>query len=72
MPSDLELRETKEVFLLTPDGRWSPHSVAYAENEENMMHREGNVIESNQRHNIILDSVEDNDIMVSSIKISQA
>ena len=42
------LEETEEVYLLTPS-RWNPHCDSYAQNEENMLDWEGDMVERKDR-----------------------
>ena len=42
------LEETEEVYLLTPS-RWNPHCDTYAQNEENMLDWEGDMVERKDR-----------------------
>ena len=68
----MELSETEDTLLLTPDDKRDPHNRAYAENEDNMMDWKGDLIEGKARPKIILSSIEEDDAMVSSAQISQA
>ena len=58
--------------MLTPDGNWDPHSDAYAQNEENMLDWEGNMIEKKYHVQILLSEIEEDSAMVSSAIISAA
>ena len=48
-PTERQLEECEDVYLLTPDGHWNPHQDAHARNEESMVDWEGNVIEKKNR-----------------------
>jgi hypothetical protein len=36
-PTTAQLEACDDVYLLTPNGNWNPHSDAYSRNEENML-----------------------------------
>jgi hypothetical protein len=44
-PTNEQVDACDDVFLLTPNGIWNPHSDAYVKNEENMLDWEGNMVE---------------------------
>ena len=64
-PMAQTLKETEEVYLLTPS-RWNPHCDSYAQNEENMLDWEGNM----DRMQILIDDLPDGVKMVGSTQIS--
>ena len=70
-PDNKILEECEEVFLLTPDGQWDPHSDAYARNEESMLDWEGNMVEKKDRMQILLSEVEIDAMTISSAQISK-
>ena len=45
---------SEDIFLMTPEGTWNPHTDAYAQNEANMLDYEGNMINNKDRVKIIL------------------
>jgi hypothetical protein len=70
-PTNQILDKCEEVFLLTPEGQWSPHSDAYARNEESMLDWEGNMVEKRDRMQILLSEVHIDSAMAASAEISQ-
>ncbi len=44
-PTNDELDACDDVYLLTPNGIWNPHSDSYSKNEEMMTDWEGNMVE---------------------------
>jgi hypothetical protein len=67
-PTELEMTESEEVYLLTPS-RWDPHQSAYAENEENMLDWEGNMVERRDRKQILLSDIAEDEAMAASVQI---
>ena len=63
------LKETEEVYLLMPS-RWNPHCDSYAQNEEDMLDWEGNMVERKNRMQIPIDDLPDGVKMVGSTQIS--
>ena len=53
-PTSQMLEDTDDVFLLTPDGQWNPHSDVCPRNEETTMDLEGNMVEKKDRVQILL------------------
>ena len=45
----------EDIFLMTPEDTWNPHTDAYAQNEANMLDYEGNMINNKDRVKIILE-----------------
>jgi hypothetical protein len=68
-PSIRSLNDCDEVFLLTPDCNWNPHSDAFARNEENMLDWEGNMVEKKDRRKILLSEIEIDSTMVAPAEI---
>ena len=69
-PTHDDLLNPNEVYILSP-ATWNPHSDAYSANEESMLDWEGNMQPKKDRqHRIVLDDVEDNVTMVSSLSIT--
>ena len=60
------------VLMLTSEGPWNPHTDVFARNEENMLNREGNIVEAKHRAQIILADIADDDVMIASAHISHA
>ena len=69
-PTAQTLQETEEVYLLTPS-RWNPHCDSYAQNEENMLDWEGNMVERKDRMQILIDDLPDGAKTVGSTQISK-
>ncbi len=67
-PTTKELQDSGEVYTLTPD-RWDPHQSAYAENEDNMLDWEGNMVESRDRPKVLLSDIAENPAMAASVQI---
>ena len=63
------LKETEEVYLLTPSC-WNPHCYSYAQNEENMLDWEGNMVERKDKMQILIDDLPDGAKTVGSTQIS--
>ena len=61
--------ETEEVYLLALS-RWNPHCDLYAQNEENMLDWEGNMVERKDRMQILINDLPDGAKMVGSTQIS--
>jgi hypothetical protein len=70
-PTTQILDKCDDLFLLTPEGQWNPHSDAYARNEENMLDWERNIVEKRDQVEILLSEVEIGSTMISSAKISK-
>ena len=63
------LKETEEVYLLMPSC-WNPHCDSYAQNEENMLDWEGNMVERKDRKQILIDDLPDGAKTVGLTQIS--
>jgi hypothetical protein len=63
-PTNDQLDACDDVYILTNNGVWNPHSDAYSRNEENMLDWEGNMVEKKYRKQI-LSSEEDFTLVVS-------
>lgn len=71
-PSELDLEACDDVYMLTPNGFWDPHSDAYARNEESMLDWEGNMIEESDRNMILLKEIPEDHEMSVAAMISSA
>ena len=70
-PSEKQIEECEDVYLLTPLYRWDPHSVAYSHNEDAMVDWEGNIKNERDRDVILIHEIpEDDDIHASSFHVS--
>ena len=69
-PMAQKLQETEEVYLLTPS-RWNPHCDSYAQNKENMLDWEGNMVERKDRMQILINDLPDGAKTVGSTQISK-
>jgi hypothetical protein len=67
-PTELEMMESEEVYMLTPS-KWDPHQSAYAEIEESMLDWEGNMVERRDRKQILLSDIEEDEAMAASVQI---
>ena len=67
-PSEQDMVESEEVYMMTPT-KWNPHQSTYAENEENMLDWEGNMVERRYRQKVFLSNVEDDKAMAASVQI---
>ena len=63
------LKETEEVYLLMLS-HWNPHCDSYAQNEENMLDWEGNMVERKDRMQILINDLPDGVKMIGSTQIS--
>jgi hypothetical protein len=70
-PTNDQLDACDDVYLLTPNGVWNPHSDAYSRNEENMLDWEGNMVEKQYRKQILLSEVESDTTMAAAATISK-
>ena len=61
----------EDIFLMTPEGTWNPHTDAYAQNEANMLDYEGNMINNKDRVKIILEEVVLDEALAASMMISE-
>ena len=68
-PTAQTLQETEEVYLLAPS-RWNPHCDSYAQNEENMLDWEGNMVERKDRMQILIEDLPDGVKTIGSTQIS--
>ena len=69
-PTHDNLLNPNEVYILSP-ATWNPHSDAYSTNEESMLDWEGNMQQKrDHQHWIILDNVEDDLNLVTSLQIT--
>jgi hypothetical protein len=68
-PTATQMQDSDKIYMLTPD-RFNPHGDSYAENEDNMLDWEGNVIEKKHRTKILLSEVEENEAMAASVQVS--
>ena len=55
--------------MLTAD-QFNPHDELYAENQDNILDWEGNMVENNYRAKIILSQAEENKAMATSVQVS--
>ncbi len=69
-PSREQMEECENVYLLTPNGQWNPHTDVYAKNEENILDWEGNIVEPKNRPKIILSEVQDDEAMTAVTMVS--
>ena len=70
-PTEQEADEIEDVYCLTPS-MWNPHSDVYARNEENMLDWEGHMIDVKYRKKILLNTIEDDPALASSLQVSSA
>ena len=68
-PTAEYMKEAEEVYMLTPS-QWNPHCNAYATNEENMLDWEGNMVEKQDRSQILLSEVQEDAVMSASVQVS--
>jgi hypothetical protein len=68
-PTAQDMNESDQVYMITPS-RWDPHQSAYAENEENILDWEGNVIEARDRQHVLLSEIVPDTAMAASVQIS--
>jgi hypothetical protein len=59
-----------DVYTLTPN-QWNPHSMCFAQNEDNMVDWEGNIINRQHRASILLEDIEDDQAMTSGIQVNK-
>jgi hypothetical protein len=69
-PTTNQVDACDDVYLLTPNGAWNPHSDAYARNEENMLDWEGNMVKKQHRKQILLSEIQEDTAMASAAMIS--
>ncbi len=70
-PTNDELDACDDVYLLTPNGIWNPHSDSYSKNEEMMTDWEGNMVEKQHRKTILLSEIEEDHAMAAYSTISK-
>ena len=58
-----------DIFLMTPEGTWNPHTDAYVQNEANMLDYECNLINNKDSVKIILEEVVLDESLTASIMI---
>jgi hypothetical protein len=71
-PKNEQINGCDNVYLLTPNGIWNPHSDAYACNEENMLDWEGHMVERQHRKQILLSELQEDTAMAFSAVINSA
>ena len=49
--------------------RWDPHQTAFAENDENMLDWQGNLINRSDRHQILLADIEEDNAMIAYLYV---
>ena len=64
-PSLSDMTNLEDVYVLTKS-RCDPHQTYFAENEENMLDWEENLIDCPNRQQILLADIEEDDTMVAS------
>ena len=70
-PTQKVLDECDDVYRLTPETRFDPHTDVYARNESNMLDWEGNIVEKKDRQQILLSDIKPDSIgEISSYEIS--
>ena len=57
----------EEIQLLTPS-TYNPRHDDYASNEENMLNRQGNILENKYSKNVIIENIEEDPIMLASLQ----
>ena len=70
-PTNDELAACDDVYLLTPNGIWNPHSDSYSRNEEMMTDWEGQMVEPQHRKQILLSDIPEDPAMTVSAMISK-
>ena len=65
------MEECGDVYRLTKDGQWDPHSDVYPRNEENMLYWKGNMVDKRYIVKILLYTVEAESKIVASFNISK-
>jgi hypothetical protein len=70
-PTNDELAACDDVYLLTPNGIWNPHSDSYSRNEEMMTDWEGQMVEPQHRKEILLSEIPEDHAMTVSAMISE-
>ena len=70
-PTNNMLQDPSEVYILI-SARWDPHSDVYAHNEDNILDWEGNMKEPKHCDQcLVLDEILDDEVMVSSLLITE-
>jgi hypothetical protein len=70
-PTNDKLAACDDVYLLTPNGIWNPHSDSYSRNEEMMTDWEGQMVEPQHRKQILLSEIPEDHAMTVSAMISK-
>ncbi len=70
-PTNDALAACNDVYLLTPNSIWNPHSDSYSKNEEMMTDWEGQMVEPQHRKEILLSEIPEDHAMTVSAMISE-
>lgn len=70
-PTETQVEECENVYLLTPEGKWNPNIDTYAHNESSMVDWEGNIKETRDRNQIIIENIPDDPMLVSDVNVSK-
>ena len=57
VPTQQQVEESTEVYILTPEHKWNPHDESYAHNEESMVDWEGNIKDPRDRDLIMISDI---------------
>ena len=70
-PTNDQVRDCNDVYLITPEHNWNPHTDVYAKNKENMLDWEGNIKAKQDRVRVMLEDIGLDPAQVSAATISQ-
>ena len=71
-PTENQVAECEDIYLLTPESNWNPHSMVYSHNEDSMLDWKGDIKESRDRDTIVLDDIPEDELMVASLCTTMA
>ena len=58
-PTEKQVRDLENVYVLTPTGKWDPHNDVYSKNEDAMLDWEGNIRDKDDQVKIVLEDVQE-------------
>jgi len=72
VPTQQQVQESTEVYIITPEHKWNPHDQSYSHNEDSMLDWEGNIKDPRDRDTIMISDIPTDPMIASVSSISDA
>ena len=68
-PTEEQVRDLDNLYLLTPTGKWDPHNSVYSTNEDAMLDWEGNIKTTSTKVKIVLEDIQEDPAVSAAMLI---